>query len=103
MLIPPCQELWSNGQCAIRLPGFAKPYVHLWTVFPNCAPMHGLTPTAVSGTEAFSAGAACRRIGVLDFEAAILQPLHVIQFAAGDVERALGIHHDPQAACFDED
>jgi len=39
----------------------------------------------------------------LALEAAVLQRLDVIQFAAGDVKRALGIHDHAHAAAFHED
>ena len=42
-------------------------------------------------------------LGFLHLETAVLQGIHEIQFAARDVERALGVHHHADAAAFDQD
>jgi hypothetical protein len=57
----------------------------------------------VSRAETFAAGTTRRGVGIFHFEAAVLQGLDVIQFAAGDVKRAFGIHDDAHAAAFDQD
>src|SRR5665213_4151458 len=57
----------------------------------------------ISSAEALAAGTARRGVGIFHLEAAVLQRLDVIQFAAGDVERALGINDHAHAAALDED
>lgn len=52
--------------------------------------------------EAFAAGAAGCGVGVFHFEAAILQGIYVVEFAAGDIERAFGIDHDANARSLNE-
>src|SRR5882724_913593 len=55
-----------------------------------------------SRAKTFAAGATGGGVRVLHFEAA-LQRIEIIQFTAGDVERALGIHHHTDTAGFDEE
>ena len=52
--------------------------------------------------EALAAGTGRRGVGIFHLEPAV-QRIEVIQFAAGDVERALGVHHHAHAAGFDQD
>ena len=56
----------------------------------------------VLGAETFATGTARRGIWILHLEAAVLQRIHVIQFASGDVERAFGIHHHAHTGGFDQ-
>src|SRR6266511_1296886 len=62
----------------------------------------GITP-ARSRAETFAAGTTAGGIGVLDLETAALKRVRVIQFASGDVERALGINDHSDAAGLNQD
>jgi len=53
--------------------------------------------------ETFAAGTGTGGVGIADFETTFLQSIHEIQLAAGHVKGALGVHHDANAAAFDED
>ena len=55
----------------------------------------------ISGGEAFAARAAGGGVGILDFKSAIGEDVEVVEFGAGDVEGALGIHDDANAGAFD--
>src|SRR5581483_3477439 len=56
-----------------------------------------------SSAEALPARATGGGVGVLDLEPAVLERVNIVQFAAGDIERALGIHDHPDAGRFDQD
>src|SRR5436190_4173727 len=58
--------------------------------------------TYPSRTETFTAGTARGRVRILHFETAI-QRLDVVQFAAGDIQSAFGIHHHADSATDDQD
>jgi len=55
-----------------------------------------------SRAETFAAGTARRGVWVFHFETAV-ERVQIIQFAAGHIQRAFGIHHHAHAAAFDED
>src|SRR5260370_34678484 len=57
---------------------------------------------SASGAETLAARATGRGIGILHLEAALQQRLHIVQLAAGHVERALGIDHHLDTGAFDQ-